>query len=303
VELKTRSSSKVNAYTDAEGLALETYAYLALVSQICPNAAYMDRLVADDDFLFSLQWLRKYPSFGTFFSHGVDLFEMIPVVNQLARERMALWRLARLQDGSKRNTLAFDEAGSARTALELQSSMLQKRAQRMADYLSSWKSPPVPAASAGYELEHRLCGEVYRTGLLVFLDACCLEYSDQDVIVAPGPGSEYERAYPRPSPVRVAEIQRLVDARSFFARKLIFSPYGCTILWPTIIASSCITDPARQKVLLDSTTDPASPFANHPLVLQVAQVLRLLWNDERQLYGPFGLELIMKRHEINLSMA
>jgi hypothetical protein len=250
-----------------------------------------------------LQWLRKYPSFGTFFSHGVDLFEMIPVVNRLARERLALWRLARLRDGSKGKRLNLDENDSTHTSLENQVSALKERAQQMVDYLLSWKSPPVPAASGGYELEHRLCGEVYRTGLLVFLKACCFEYSDQDVIIDPGSGLEHERAYPRASSGRVAEIQRLVDARSFFGRKLIFSPYGCTILWPTIITSSCLTDPVRHRALLEGTTNPASPFANHPLVLQVAQVLRLLWNDERRLYGPFGLELTMKRHGINLSMA
>lgn len=67
------------------GLVLETYAYLALVSNVIPYGLLKERVIELDDFVTRLAHLKQYPTFGTFFSCGYDVFECIAPVALVAR--------------------------------------------------------------------------------------------------------------------------------------------------------------------------------------------------------------------------
>ncbi|KAJ4286420.1 hypothetical protein N0V90_013119 [Kalmusia sp. IMI 367209] len=71
-----------------------------------------------------------------------------------------------------------------------------------------------------------------------------------------------------------------------------------TLMWPALIVGSCIRDPAQQ--VLFSNCIKALPIKMGSCD-RLQEVLEHLWGaEDRQMYGPYGLELTMRRKNINI---
>lgn len=148
--------------------------------------------------------------------------------------------------------------------------------------LLSWNSPPVDREMIEYEVAHISAGEVYRQALLMFVKtAMC--------------GSVVG------NPKVISELQGHIEVITGVLPEVHTSPFVTVMLWPMMIAGSCIISPRGRRellMILESSTIELMQVA------QAAKLLRLLWedNDERA-FGPFGLHLIMQKHDIMFSMA
>lgn len=281
--------------------------YLALISNIIPDALNTGRSVADDGFMTSLSWMKGYSNFGTFFSYGLDLYEKIPIVCSLARDCLKLWRdRGRAQKDSPSSTAS--ESWSAPTSgvlsigshLHTEQTSLSSRVSKLLAWLNSWTSPEPTANTAAFPDEHRLAGDVYRLALLIYLKACCIEYDPEHVIIAKGTRSHY----PRPSSGMIAEIDQHLEAMAAMMQRIMFSPFGATMIWPAIVAGSCFTKQEHRFLITNAMETKESPFFCNGELDQVGNVLIMLWNHPSQnAYGPFGLEMVMKEKGLNLSLA
>lgn len=142
-----RQSGRVNTETDEvlQGLVLETYAYLVLVSNITPYGTMMSRTIPLDDFVVKLDHLPRYTTFGSFFSCGYDVFEYIPKIAILAKQCL--------------DEIAM--SGSCSTASK------QTYAQLLNE-LSNLGSCTVVRGAA--EEDTQSAREIYRRSLLIFLE-------------------------------------------------------------------------------------------------------------------------------------
>lgn len=78
------------------------------------------------------------------------------------------------------------------------------------------------------------------------------------------------------------------------------SPFGTTLLWPSMIIGSCIYEPFERDLLRFLML--SSPF-QVPIVPKALQVLDWLWEEEDPAaYGPYGLGLVMKKHGVSYAM-
>lgn len=140
-----------------EGFVLELYAYLALVANITPYALDDQRTIPLDPVLLSLGFLQDYENFGAVLSCGLSLFEKIPIISVLARQRL-------LED----ETTGQCSLESVQTYQSLLQDLLE------------WTSPPPSSDVEDYAFAHRYCGETYRHSLLVYLKSSMYGASVRD---------------------------------------------------------------------------------------------------------------------------
>jgi len=99
-------------------------------------------------------------------------------------------------------------------------------------------------------------------------------------------------------------IQSHIDSILNLTPSICETPYGTIMLWPLMIASSCMTRNEQQDLV-------RYRFLNTPQwrisqVVTAVRVLRLLWEKRHvgeSTFGPYGLYEVMKEHDINFSMA
>ncbi|RDW57250.1 hypothetical protein BP5796_12700 [Coleophoma crateriformis] len=79
-----------NKNTDNElrGFLLEIYTYLVLVANITLDFESSSRTIVLDPIIFSFQNLQQYPTFGVMFGCAYKLFEVIPAICNLGRQRL-----------------------------------------------------------------------------------------------------------------------------------------------------------------------------------------------------------------------
>jgi hypothetical protein len=78
------------------------------------------------------------------------------------------------------------------------------------------------------------------------------------------------------------------------------SPILTTFMWPTMIIGSCIREPLGHGLLLGRIRD--SPF-NMTSISKGIQLLEWLWeDDDPAAFGPYGLGLVMKKHNVTYCM-
>lgn len=158
----------------------------------------------------------------------------------------------------------------------------QRTYQHLVSSLLEWKSPPVDLEMIEFENAHRSAGEVYRQALLMFVKAAMC-------------GSVVD------NPKVIAEIQGHIEVIEDAMPILHVSPFVTVMLWPLMIMGSCLTSPRERAGLMRSLEASSIELMQ---VAEAAKLLQLLWDDnDRRAYGPFGLHLIMQKHNINFSMA
>lgn len=282
---------------------MESWVYLAIVSNIIPDALNTGRSIADDGFMTHLGWMQSYPNFGAFLSFGPDLYEKIPVVCSLARECLDLWRSERGKTdyGPPMSSSApSSNISTISGLLSEKKKSLSSQVFSLLAWLDAWTSPEPTPNTAAFPSEHRLAGECYRLALLIYLKACCVEYDDERSIIADGTHGHY----PRPSSRMIAEIDEHLDSVTAIVTEVMFSSFGAELLWVVITAGSCFTKTEHRATFINALEERTSPFIAVGNTEEVSKVLALIWRHPSQnAYGPFGLEAVMKENGLNLSMA
>lgn len=173
-----------------------------------------------------------------------------------------------------------------RLAEEEGSNLCSTENQQTFDHLVSslleWKSPPVDPEMIEFEIAHLSAGEAYRQALLMFVKtAMCGSVVD--------------------NPKVIAEIQGHIEVIDDAMPIIHVSPFVTVMLWPLMIMGSCLTSPRGRAKLMMALEESAIELMQ---VAVAAKLLRLLWEDnDKRAFGPFGLHLIMQKHNINFSMA
>ena len=132
-------------------------------------------------------------------------------------------------------------------------------------------------------LEHtRLAGEAFREGLYIDLATAIAGTTVADTAV-------------------ILAIQHHVGTLFSYGPQLLGSPCITTILWPFIIAGTCIVKQDQQETFLDVLR--SSQFSMRHLFV-LGDMRRLLWADaDPRMYGPYGLHLIIEKYKLNPGFA
>lgn len=147
--------------------------------------------------------------------------------------------------------------------------------------IESWQEPLHRPYSGKTETELISAAEAYRTAILIFLHAA---FYATNVT----------------TPEALTLIDELIHA-SFLS--LSFdedSPVLSVMLWPCMIIGSCLRDPFQRAYIRSKMLK--APF-NMTIVLNSVQLLDWLWEDtDPNIYGPYGLGIVMKKHGVVHSM-
>ncbi|KAK5057764.1 hypothetical protein LTR84_011765 [Exophiala bonariae] len=173
-----------------------------------------------------------------------------------------------------------------RLAEEEQSYICSTETQQEYDELVStlllWSSPPVDPEMIEYADAHVTTGEIYRQALLMFVKTSMC-------------GSVVS------NPKVITELQGHIEVITDAMPIVNASPFATVLLWPLMITGSCITSPRERLELMKRLEHTEIDVMQ---VSQAASLLRLLWEDkDERAFGPFGLHLIMQKHNIMFSMA
>ena len=138
-----------------KGFLLELYAYLALVGNITIESGLGKRAINLDPFLFSLDSLAGYPTFGCMFGCASELFEIIPSICLLGRDR-----LLKSKQKEKDPTL--------------------KKYQALQAKIENWQPPINLEYGTEENRQLVLAARIYQQGLLIFLHASFFAYQKDD---------------------------------------------------------------------------------------------------------------------------
>jgi hypothetical protein len=151
------------------------------------------------------------------------------------------------------------------------------------DSITQWQPPPVISEMTEWQEECAWVGEIYRQALFIFLkgSSCGSVVNNPKTIIA---------------------IQRHIDTAFPLFLPVSRTPLITILLWPIMmIGSFLICESQRKEYLRFLDTHSKVEICQ---VRQAAKLLQYLWDDEdERAYGSFGLHLIMKKHNINFSMA
>ena len=252
------------------GFLLESYAYLVLVNSFCAPGE-LDRFVPYDAFLSDLTSLAIYPTFGFMLDGCHGLMEIIPDVTRLAMSR-----------------LATGQSGFAASALGSEVCSEQDLRTR----ITQWKNPgavhdnPQKEAVSRTEAERAAIAECYRHALSLYLTT-----SASGLIVWEADD--------------IASVQHHIQgiANLVALGGLQESRYTAIIMWPLLIAGSCIDDESLQELLLNVLRGSVTSTWNSS---RASQLLEMLWEERRhdhRAFGSCGLYLTMRKKGINFCMA
>ncbi|KAL1868225.1 hypothetical protein VTK73DRAFT_3787 [Phialemonium thermophilum] len=167
---------------------------------------------------------------------------------------------------------------TARTSREEETRYVQLAAR-----IRGWQNPGYDAHSAT-EQEHKAMGEVYRHALWIFLETAM-------------------NGSAPPGPVLRERLGRHLEllATSILGNQLPVSRVAPVLLWPIMIAGSVVSDASGRALLSESMR--TVPYVTWSVV-RGAELLELLWADEDpRAYGPYGLYMVMKKHNISLCIS
>ncbi|KAF2020038.1 hypothetical protein BU24DRAFT_419629 [Aaosphaeria arxii CBS 175.79] len=255
-------STKHAVNSDTLGFSLELYAHLVTCNTITPHGISSGRDLPLDNFIMTPEEMKLFPTFGSIFAGGHGLFQLVPEVSLLASERLA------------------EEASGVPRA----SALLLRTHDELLDRITCWKMPPPSSPKETTEdWEHRRrAAEALRQGLYIYLSTALCGSLVSD-------------------PVVICAIQDHITKLFGFAAQLVASQYVATMLWPFVIAGSCMARPVERQALLRHMR--SGWFSMRHLGI-IGDTLELLWNDpDPRAYGPYGLHLIMEKHGISLGIA
>jgi len=150
--------------------------------------------------------------------------------------------------------------------------------RKLEDDILCWKPP-----SSRTNQDLVLCGLIFQQGLLVYLYA-----------------SFYSRDVQNTSSQELI-LQSLNAAWTLLTRVDCTSPSTTILVWPLTMLGSCAIQPRLRRKISDTLT-AMDLYLNMAPPRLALQVLELLW-DDGTLFGPLGLEEIMLKNEIVLSVA
>lgn len=266
LSLLAHRSKEINRPTvnrESLGLTIEMYAYLDACNTFTPHGLDSERTMPQDGFIASVVDLESFPTFGVLFAGSHELYQMVPSVSLLASRRLA------------EEDLGYNEPSAA----------LRTMHDKIHSRLASWKMPAAAWADEtvdDYDLR-RQAAEALRHALHIYLATAIAgaTVTDQGVRAYV---SQHVRAV-------FAATTSLVAARRYVA----------TMLWPVLIAGSCMSSTAGQQLLLSELR--GGWFQMRQLEM-MGQLLSLLWQDpDPRAYGPYGLYVTMKKHRLNIANA
>lgn len=130
--------------------------------------------------------------------------------------------------------------------------------------------------------EIRSTTELYRRGLLIFLHASAC-------------GSVVS------NPKAICAIQEHIDPMFALFSSLSQSLLGAILLWPIMIMGSCLTTISQREMLVSRLINCRYRTDN---LDEVVDLFTLLWaEDDPRCFGPYGLYVVMRKHDINFCMA
>lgn len=254
----TLNSSFIDTLPDQEKTALsvclELYAYIMTTNTLTSYGTITNGGLPYDDFLFSLDSLSGYSSFGTMFGGCHSLFELIPQIAQFASARM-------------------DEE---KVGLEHMSPKLQELHDKLETSIRLWTLPKLkpPCTETAEEwIERTVAAEVLRDGLFIYLAS-----TSSGSVVS-------DKAL-------LDRIQFHIDVMSHNLRRLTLPRVCANLMWPIIIAGSCVVKEAQRTLISRALKHSYFPMKH---TFTACELLEKLWeNPAPEAFGPYGLHLIEK---------
>jgi len=192
---------------ELKGFLLELYAYLALVGNITIKSE--QRSISLDPFLFSLDGLAEFETFGCMFGCASKLFEIIPSICILGRHR-----------ASHAEQVHYNTVYAEFQAIQLR--------------IQDWEPPAIFRDESECNRQLVIAARIYQQGLMIFLHASFYVKQTDD---SNSHAAQADLAIERCS-------DRMFELIDEISRKA-----ASTILWPMIIMGSCLRLPAKQQKL------------------------------------------------------
>jgi hypothetical protein len=247
------------------GFLLEAYAYMVLVNSFCPPGE-LNRSIPYDSFLSDLSTLAVYPSFGVMFDGMHGLMEIIPEITKLA--------IRKLKQRTWGSSQPDEEASSTR--------------QDIYTKISRWQVSHDEGSSQDVKgvAETTAIGECFRNALFLYLETSAAGPIVWDPALA---GTMQHHILAIAGQIATAGLQE--------------SRYTAIIMWPLLIAGSCLVlDELRDqlvRVLRDSTNSTWNSA-------RATDLLEMLWEErerDERIFGPYGLYLTMEKRGVNFCIA
>lgn len=245
----------------ALGFTVELYTFLSLTNSVTPYGAVKDRKLPGDDPIISVAAAGLLSTSGSFLAGRDGIYSLVTEVSLLASRRL-------------------DEQLSG---IAYPSIMIKKIHDDLLNRITAWKMPSSYTESDKEMLEHtHLAGEAFREGLYIYLATAV---AGTTVV----------------EPAVILAIQNHIDTLFGYGPQLLCSPCIAAILWPFIIAGTCIVKQDQQETFIDVIRSKRFSM-RHLFVL--SDMMRLLWADaDPRMYGPYGLHLVMEKHKLNPGFA
>ena len=265
--LTSQNSIEIASTSDelrARGFCVELYTYLVITNTITPYGTLANRTLPLDTCIMSPDQISSFPTFGTMFAGSHELYQLIPEVSLLASHR-----------------LTEETAGAIHPTASLRHTY-----DNIHNRVTSWEMPPPvqPGQEEGAE-DLRLkqsAAEVFRQGLYIFLATALAGTIVSD-------------------PTLLSTIDQHLVKLFGHAQQVIDSQYTVSLLWPIVVAGSCMVKTEHRLGLVRELERGAWKMKH---LDNTINVLQLLWDDvDPRAYGPYGLYLIMDKHDLNLCLA
>lgn len=246
------------------GFSSEWYAYLVSCNTFTPNGLADSRMLPMDTFGAALASLQTCCTFGTFFAGRHELYHVIPINDRLSSRR-----------------LAEESQGHSEP-----SQSVREDFERLHRRMTAWKLPDVGWSPNGLSEDVKLrlhAGEALRQAIHIFL----LTSLAGETVHDPGVLADISQH----AQVVFANTPHLIKARKYIA----------TILWPLLIAASCLRKPEWQERMV---REMCGGWFQMRQLESWAKVLDLLYKDpDPRAFGPYGLYLTMQKHGLNVASA
>ncbi|KAH7312716.1 hypothetical protein B0I35DRAFT_437576, partial [Stachybotrys elegans] len=242
------------------GFSIEIYMYLAFSNTVTSFKAQELKHVELPLPGLTMKEMELFPTFGVLFAGGHELFQLTPEICQLASRRLA-------------------EEQESKTYRK-PSLPLRKTYEDLYQRIVCWEMPPRLQGETITEWRHkRNAAEILRQALSIFL-ATALQgslVSDANVLCA---------------------IEQHIMILFGCMENIVDKVYSATLLWPLLIGGSCLTEPEQQRQYANEAREEWCDMWH---VKKFIDALQLLWDDpDPRAYGPYGLNLILRKHGLDL---
>jgi hypothetical protein len=256
------SSNSDEVGHELSGFLLELYTYLVAVVNITANTNSDYHSVIFDPYAETLESFRDSKMYGSMLGCAQALFEMIPPICKLGYRRIQ----------EQRNDIDSGEQFAANMTTY---KILEAR-------ILGWQPQDNTPEKDEFTNDRLIAAKIYQKSLLIFLHS---NYYGSQVS----------------DPTFLNLIDKSLEAIIPLVMLLpLDSPVLTTFMWPVMIIGSCIHEPLGRGLLLGCIRD--SPF-NMTSISKGVQLLEWLWeDDDPTAFGPYGLGLVMKKHNVTYCM-